>query len=933
MERILSCLTTEHDWRLVALAVVVCFVASFAAISLFHRARATEGRTRALWIATAGIATGFGIWSTHFVAMLAYDPGHGMAYGFGLTLVSLLAAMVVTGSGLAVAVEFRERWGAALGGAIVGAGVAVMHYLGMAALQLPGRIVWAPDLVAASILLGMLFGIAALVIAVRGDDWRATAPAAILLTLAIASHHFTAMGAVEVLPDPTRSIDALALSPTSLALSIAAVAVSVLAACLVAAFADRRWQARLQEQNVRLHMAINNMAQGLSMYDGDARLVVCNDRYRTMYGLPHTLIQAGSSLLDVLHARVAAGTLAVDPDEQFSATLKTVHDSGLPGRHFLDQCNGRSYSVSWRRMPSGGWVATHEDITERLAGERELERTRNFLDTVVENIPITLVVKNAADLSYVLVNRACEELLGVPRSELVGKSTYDFLPKDEADLIARHERSAIATGAVITEEYVVHTPSGGERRMSTKFAPINGADGKPEYVMGLVEDMTERKRAEEWILHLAHHDPLTDLPNRSAFSERLNEILARSRAAGESFAVLCVDLDRFKEVNDVFGHATGDALLLEMAKRFKTEAKNAFLARFGGDEFTLIVTDGPQPAAAGALADRLLAIAAEELEIGGHRVRGGLSIGVAVYPTDGADTETLLANADAALYRAKAEGRGTFRFFEAEMDTRLRDRRALQHDLRSALEQNQIVLHYQPQALMNGDIIGFEALARWQHPGRGTVTPDVFIPAAEENGLIIPIGEWILREACREAASWPKPLQIAINLSPAQFRHGDLAGLVHAVLLKTGLAPGRLELEITESVLISDFSRAISILRRLKSMGVQIAMDDFGTGYSSLSYLQAFPFDKIKIDRAFISNLDHNPQSAAIVRAVLGLGRGLNLPVVAEGVETESQLDFLVKESCDQMQGFLIGRPSPMDAYAALVGREGAPARLRAVAG
>ena len=280
-----------------------------------------------------------------------------------------------------------------------------------------------------------------------------------------------------------------------------------------------------------------------------------------------------------------------------------------------------------------------------------------------------------------------------------------------------------------------------------------------------------------------------------------------------------------------------------------------------------------------------------------------------------------VANADAALYRAKAEARGSIRFFEPDMDRRLREKRALQHDMRSAIARNEMELYYQPQALVSGETTGFEALVRWHHASRGLVAPGKFIPLAEESGLIISLGEWILREACREAASWPKPLQIAINLSPVQFQHGDLAALVHSVLLETGLKPSRLELEITKGVLISDFSRAISILRRLKTLGVRIAMDDFGTGYSSLSYLQAFPFDKIKIDRAFISNLERNQQSEAIIRAVIGLGRGLDLPITAEGVETQAQLDFLVRESCQEIQGYLIGRPEPIANYAELVGR------------
>jgi EAL domain-containing protein (putative c-di-GMP-specific phosphodiesterase class I) len=321
----------------------------------------------------------------------------------------------------------------------------------------------------------------------------------------------------------------------------------------------------------------------------------------------------------------------------------------------------------------------------------------------------------------------------------------------------------------------------------------------------------------------------------------------------------------------------------------------------------------------------------DEIECDGRKLRTGLSVGGAVYPKDGADAATLLRNADAALYRAKAEGRGVVRFFEAEMDRMLHDRRELQSDLGKALARRELTLHYQPQAKIGGTIIGFEALLRWEHPQRGFVPPDKFIPLAEECGLIRDIGEWVLREACREAASWRKPLQIAINLSPLQFRQGDLATTVHEVLLETGLAPERLVLEITEGALMDDYSRALSILRRVKALGVRIAMDDFGTGYSSLSYLQSFPFDKIKIDQTFISNLERSAQSAAIVRAVLGLGQNLNLLVVAEGVETNEQWAILRREHCDEVQGYLIGRPCPIDDYARLIGRSPEPERTVAI--
>jgi diguanylate cyclase (GGDEF)-like protein/PAS domain S-box-containing protein len=611
----------------------------------------------------------------------------------------------------------------------------------------------------------------------------------------------------------------------------------------------------------------------------------------------------------------------MDPDK-YSLDLIETMKRREPTSATMELTDGRTISLISQPTPDGsGWVVTHEDITERRRAEQERDRSQAFATTVIENVPVTIVVKDAASLRYRLINRAGERYFGVPRDSMIGKTAEQVFSNDVAEMIVEHDRELLVSGKPQHfEEHPVTTPAGDSRIITAARMPICDAHGKTEYLLTMVDDRTHSKRAEAQIARLVHHDLLTGLPNRAAFIACIDATIENATKDGGTFTLLSLDFDRFKEVNDVYGHAAGDEMLRQLSRRLQAAAGGAFVARLGGDEFVVIATDGQVAGATENLADRLLAAVNEDIPINGHSVRTGVSIGIALFPADGGDSATLIANADAALYRAKAEGRGSFRFFKADMDRRLRERRALQAEFRSAIERNELSIEYQPQARIGGDIFGFEALVRWRHPLRGMVPPAVFIPLAEESGLIHELGEWIVREACREAASWPNPMLIAINLSPVQFRQGDLAGLVHSVLLETGLSPARLEFEVTEGVLIGDFSRAVSILRRLKTLGVRIAMDDFGTGYSSLSYLQSFPFDKIKIDQAFINNLTSSPQSATIIRAVIGLARGLELPVLAEGVETKEQLAFLTKESCNEIQGYLVGRPLPIEHYAALTG-------------
>jgi diguanylate cyclase (GGDEF)-like protein/PAS domain S-box-containing protein len=569
-------------------------------------------------------------------------------------------------------------------------------------------------------------------------------------------------------------------------------------------------------------------------------------------------------------------------------------------------------------------IALFDDITDRRSLSQELEDTKKFLERVVDNIPVSLIVERVSDGRYLLANRSAETILNRRREDAIGLTAADIFNPREAKLIVARDEAAIRKRGLLTEEHPISTKDGLRLFLTRRMTVLDDA-GEPQYLIKTHEDVTDRRQTESRMAHMAYHDGLTDLPNRSAFLQALAQMIEACAGTDEEFAVLSVDLNGLKEINDVFGHAIGDKLLIEVSRRFQDAARGGVVARLSGDEFGLII-DGKQPEAGKALAEQLMQAMANEFSIDDKSVRIGVTTGISVFPYNGTDAASLLANAGAALFRAKQKSRGSIGIYEPEMDQQIRDRRVLHQDLSLAIKNGELSLYYQPQAVSgqtvaSSEVIGFEALARWLHPVRGFVPPSDFIPLAEESGLIVEMGVWILREACREAASWPMPLQIAVNLSPAQFMHGDLVGLVHSILLETGLTPGRLELEITEGVLIEDFDRGLALLRRLKALGVRISMDDFGSGYSSLSYLQAFPFDKIKIDRAFVMNLGRNPQSAAIVRAVIGLGHGLEMSIVAEGVETQEQLGFLADAGCDAVQGYFIGKPAPIGQYAALVGR------------
>ena len=779
MFTVYNCIAYQHDLRLVGLAALICAVASFAAMMLLHHVNRSTGHVRQVWIAVAGISIGFGIWATHFIAMLAYSAGVPSGYDLSLTAISLVIAVVMTAAGAVVALSNRSlknRW---IGGFIVGGGIAVMHFTGMAAFEIAGRIVWNYAYVAASIALGELFGGAALVVGLRDSSIKVRLLGAALLTLGICVLHFTAMAAASIIPDPRIEVPNSALPASWLAFGVALASFIILIAALAGVYKEMRDRRRHEREDERMRALANAAIEGLLLCDGD-KIVTVNDSFARLIGRTASEL-VGTSFEHCFPDEVTRSKLREHPNEPIESSLRHADGSVTP-----------------------------------------------------------------------------------------------------VELIQR---------------------------------PVEFA-GKPHLAVA-VRDLLARKEAEEHIHYLAHHDALTGLANRTTFNARLDQEIKLALNGGHKLAVLCLDLDRFKEVNDLFGHATGDRTLQAVATSITDILDEShMMARLSGDEFAILVPSLSSPLAAGRIAESIIEALQAANRSDHNEVPVATSIGIAVFPDDATDRTALLSHADTALYQAKKEGRATYRFFETSLGAKVRDRRLLEHDLRNAIARDELRLVYQPQKdIRNGEIIAFEALLRWKHPIRGDISPAEFIPIAEDAGIILQIGEWVLRAACIEAATWEKPLTVAVNVSAIQVHNANFAHMVHEILFETGLQPQRLELEITETALIRDLHRTLATLRRIKMLGVRIAMDDFGTGYSSLSNLRAFPFDKIKIDGSFIKSVNSNDQAAAIVRSVLGLGRALKLPVLAEGVETVAELAFLEKEDCNEVQGYLIGRPNDIKRF------------------
>jgi diguanylate cyclase (GGDEF)-like protein/PAS domain S-box-containing protein len=706
------------------------------------------------------------------------------------------------------------------------------------------------------------------------------------------------------------------------------IALTIAIAMLLVARQVRRNHAwsrrRLALEKHRLDAAVASMPHGLLLFDAAGRLVVCNRSYFEMYGISPHALSPGDTLQTVLGVRKRSGTFTEDVETYCEQRFGEI-GRGVAFETIFPLPDGRAIRIMNHPVEDGGWISLHEDITARRRLEQERDRDREFLDSIIDNVPTPILVKDVADRTYVLANKAAVDYVGMPREAVIGKTCADLWPAEDAARIDEQDVLALESrGTLFSDEHILNTPGQGQRIVTSKRLTLRDLNGAPKYMLTVIEDVTERKQSERRIAHLAHHDALTGLANRVLFREQLEQSLKRIRSHGGRLALLYLDLDRFKGINDTLGHPVGDELLKEVAKRLREcIGESDFVARLGGDEFAIVRDEFDTPDDITALVTRILETMKAPYDIGGHHLVTEATIGVALAPDDAADPDELLKNADLAMYGAKADGRGTYRFFESSMDARMKSRRALEFDLREAIMCGGFELHYQPLvSFADGRVTGCEALLRWQHRSHGMIPPSDFIPIAEETGLIAPLGEWVLRTACIEAAKWPEEIKVAVNVSPVQFNNAGLVQAVIGALGASGLAPHRLELEITEAVLIRDDAAALGILHQLRALGVRIALDDFGTGYSSLSYLQRFPFDKIKIDRSFVSAIGDSDYSRNIVQAIVDIATTREITTTAEGVETEEQSQALRALGCTEMQGYLFSPPVPPARLAKVLPRQ-----------
>jgi diguanylate cyclase (GGDEF)-like protein/PAS domain S-box-containing protein len=924
---ILVCIRDEHDLRFVALAAAVCLLSTMTAVLMLRQSYHVRAREGFGWIVLGGVATGFGIWATHFIAMLGYDPGLIAGYRTGLTLVSLAVVLGTTSGAFLMAARWPRGAAIPMAALLAGSGVAAMHYIGMAALEMRATIDWRWSYVLLSLLLAVLPLHPALRLATQRTERGSGIAAVLLMACAVVGLHFSGMTAIRLIP---ARIDAQAalISPATMSVAITTVSICLLALCLVGWAVARRTGAAIAASERQFSILAKGLSDcALYMLDGDGLVANWNAGAQRLKGY-HGDEVVGSSLArfytaeDRERGMPALALAAAAEHGKFSAEGWRVRKDGT--QFWAHVTIERICDEAGNHL---GFAKLTRDMTRLKEDQDRIATANRHLDAALEHMHQGLCLFDGTG-HLVLCNRRFADLWQLSEDDCRPGATFEQVAR-----AAMESRS----GAKVPPERIEVMRATLEQVLSVQDSPAVIREFGDDFAVSIssrrlpdggwvttFEDITERRRSEAQIAHMALHDGLTGLPNRTSFNRWLDLEIDHAVARERQVALVAIDLDRFKEINDTQGHAAGDEVLQKVAGALSGALREGEIAaRLGGDEFAVArPLSHKRTGSEGELAEFVSRIDHCLTSLGGgddDPNSGGMvigaSLGIALSPDDAPDRETLLNNADLAMYRAKSSFSEHICYYEAGMDESARHRRQLANDLRQAIARDEFEVLYQPQrSLKTNEVSGYEALLRWHHPRLGMISPSEFIPIAEETGEIIRIGEWVLRTACAEVVDWPGKDKIAVNLSPVQLLQADLPEVVTGILQEVGMSPHRLELEITETAIIADKTRALHCLRRIKALGVSVAMDDFGTGYSSLDTLHSFPFDKIKIDKSFLLESRESEQARAIIRAVLALGRSLGIPVLAEGVETHDQLVLLLGEGCDEAQGYYFGRPAPAPA-------------------
>ena len=927
------CVPFHENPSLVVLSYLIAAFSAYTAFQLMGRVRAaTTPTSRRLWLATAGVSLGLGIWAMHFIAMLAVEIADPIGYGPRFTALSAGFAVLASWIALGLtASNSHKRTYLVLAGLVLGAGIGLMHYIGMAALHLSAHIYYDPWRFAASLVVAVALSTAAL-FTIRDlprltklDPFRTRLIASVVMGFAIVLMHYTGMFATFFYPEFDLPQAGLFFNASVMAGAIGAITLVILGMALFAALFDYKGK---QARDLTAAL-INNLPGFFMLIDQAGHLRRWNENLAKHSGFPEESLDGIAPLAFVDRSdreRVAERVRGAFED-RFMGIECSMFGKGGGSRPV--RWTGQTITNDGRRY----LLAIGLDMTEVRAAGTRLQESEERLQTIFDAVTDGIIVYDIGSAAYIDVNPSFCQMFGYTREEVLaldfgGLSTNVF-PYTQADITPLITR--LGPNEPLYVEW--HCKAKDGHRFWIELGLRHTTFGTHPIVLATAQDITERKRASEQISQLARTDFLTGLANRVVFVEALEHAIGLARRGAKRFAVLYLDLDRFKDVNDTLGHPVGDLLLRAVAERLQGTVRAVdAVSRFGGDEFAIILVDTQQQAdspvvaddpddpleesaVAAAVAQKILQAIGEPFVIQGNEIRTSATIGIAVYGADAPDAESMLSHADVALYRAKAEGRGIYRFFTDAMDAEVRARITLDAELRVAIDANQFFLVYQPTVdIDTGRIVGLEALVRWRHPTRGIVEPAAFIPAAEKSGLIVALGRWVMREACVQTKRWLDagiaPPSVAVNVSAVQFKMPlKLQRDIAAALADSGLPARRLELELTETALMQASHERSDVLAQLRGTGHRITIDDFGTGYSSLDYLRRYPVDRIKIPQSFVADIGLAKGGEAIVKATLGLARELGMEVVVEGVETAKQLELLKSWGCRIAQGYYFARP------------------------